>query len=145
MIGETSELTDRVSQTASTLDELLDIMAMTAKTIRHRSTFTAVHPDIPATSKYEKNDGRPVEANVEELASDLVQKAKQLEFLIDNLPEPDLNKDYASLLKGHDEELKAVNVEYTKAMETATALHARIQRTIEESLNARHEMEMNRP
>jgi hypothetical protein len=96
------------------------------------------------------------------LANDLVQKAKQLEFLIDNLPEPDLNKDYASLLKGHDEELKLVNVDYTKAMEIASesassshsralliylsaALHARIQRTIEESLNARHEMEMNRP
>ncbi|TFK33189.1 hypothetical protein BDQ12DRAFT_727993 [Crucibulum laeve] len=57
-----------------------------------RSNFLQVSPEVPVTKQRnaEKYDTPEVfEENKKELATDLVVKAKQIEYLINSLPEPE--------------------------------------------------------
>lgn len=57
-----------------------------------RSNFKQVSPEVPVTKQRnaEKYDAPEVfEANKKELVGDLIVKAKQIDYLINSLPEPE--------------------------------------------------------
>lgn len=72
--------------------QILVIMANTIAYLTTRSNFVQVSPEVPITKQRnsEKYDSPEVfEANKKELVTDLIVKAKQIDYLINSLPEPE--------------------------------------------------------
>ncbi|KAJ7617634.1 hypothetical protein DFH06DRAFT_100802 [Mycena polygramma] len=65
-------------------------------------------------------------ANKKELVTDLIVKAKQVEYLIKSLPEPEPEEEQAKRLQILDEEMTVVNEEYVAAVARAKDLHGQI-------------------
>ncbi|KAG5650719.1 hypothetical protein H0H81_011266 [Sphagnurus paluster] len=94
-----------------------------------RSNFLQVSPEIPITKSrnVEKYDPPDVfEANKKELVADLMVKAKQVEYLIQSLPEPEPEEVQAKRLAELEEEMQVVNAEYIRAVHRAKDLHAQV-------------------
>ncbi|EEB98451.1 hypothetical protein MPER_02034, partial [Moniliophthora perniciosa FA553] len=72
--------------------------------------------------------------NKQELIADLVVKAKQVEYLIDSLPEPEPEEDQAKRLQALEEEMNVANDEYMKAVARMKALHAQISSMLRQML-----------
>ncbi|KAL7285891.1 hypothetical protein ACG7TL_001002 [Trametes sanguinea] len=94
-----------------------------------RANFVQVSPDIPITKsrnpdKYDPPD--VFEANKKELVTDLIVKAKQVEYLIQSLPEPDPEEKQVERLQALEEEMSQANAEYIEAVNRAKNLHAQI-------------------
>jgi len=76
-------------------------MANTIAYLTTRSNFLQVSPDVPITKQrnLEKYDSPEVfEANKRELVADLIVKAKQIDYLIDSLPEPEPEEAQVSIV-----------------------------------------------
>ncbi|KAK7040354.1 hypothetical protein VNI00_009824 [Paramarasmius palmivorus] len=73
-------------------------------------------------------------ANKQELVADLVVKAKQVEYLIDSLPEPEPEEDQAKRLHSLEVEMNAANEEYMKAVARMKALHAEVKSMLRQML-----------
>jgi len=76
-------------------------MANTIAYLTTRSNFLQVSPDVPVTKQrnLEKYDSPEVfEANKRELVTDLIVKAKQIDYLIDSLPEPEPEEAQVSIV-----------------------------------------------
>jgi len=58
--------------------------------------------------------------------TDLIVKAKQVEYLIKSLPEPEPEEEQAKRLKILDEEMTVVNEEYMQAVARSQDLDAQI-------------------
>jgi len=94
-----------------------------------RANFLQVSPEIPITKQRnpEKVDPPDVfEANKKELATDLIVKAKQVEYLIQSLPEPEAEEDQAKRLETLEREMGQANDDYLQAVNRAKALHGQI-------------------
>jgi len=65
-------------------------------------------------------------ANKKELATDLIVKAKQVEYLIQSLPEPEAEEGQANRLETLEHEMGQANHEYLQAVNRAKALHGQI-------------------
>jgi len=75
-------------------------MANTIAYLTTRSNFLQVSPDVPITKQRnpEKYDSPEVfEANKRELVTDLIVKAKQIDYLINSLPEPESEQAQVSI------------------------------------------------
>ncbi|KAG5640596.1 hypothetical protein DXG03_007993, partial [Asterophora parasitica] len=105
-----------------------------------RSNFLQVSPDVPITKQRnpEKFDEPDVfegaflplvqaqhatdqhgSANKKELVADLIIKAKQVEYLINSLPEPEPEEEQAKRLAALEEEMQVANAEYIRAVHRA--------------------------
>ncbi|KAJ7477991.1 hypothetical protein B0H11DRAFT_2028978 [Mycena galericulata] len=128
MLQELSNM-DRITQLQDEIQQLLTIMSSTIAYLTSRANFVQVSADIPITKERnpEKYDPPDVfEANKKELVNDLVVKAKQVEYLIKALPEPEPEEDQAKRLQTLDNEMTVVNDEYIQAVARSRDLHAQI-------------------
>lgn len=124
---------DRITQLQDEIQQILVIMANTIAYLTTRSNFLQVSPDVPVTKQrnLEKYDSPEVfEANKRELVTDLIVKAKQIDYLIDSLPEPEPEEAQAKRLEVLEEEMKQANEEYTKAVNRAKDLHSQISQVL---------------
>ncbi|KAJ7500882.1 hypothetical protein B0H11DRAFT_1994787 [Mycena galericulata] len=128
MLQELSNM-DRITQLQDEIQQLLTIMSSTIAYLTSRANFVQVSADVPITKERnpEKYDPPDVfEANKKELVNDLVVKAKQVEYLIKALPEPEPEEDQAKRLQSLDDEMTVVNDEYIQAVARSRDLHAQI-------------------
>ncbi|CDO71723.1 hypothetical protein BN946_scf184920.g7 [Trametes cinnabarina] len=97
-----------------------------------RANFVQVSQEIPITKSRapEKYDPPDVfeghTPNKKELVTDLIVKAKQVEYLIQSLPEPDPEEKQVERLQALEEEMSQANAEYMQAVNRAKNLHAQI-------------------
>ncbi|ESK91295.1 hypothetical protein Moror_2840 [Moniliophthora roreri MCA 2997] len=136
MLQELSKM-DRITQLQDEIQNLLRIMSSSIAYLTTRTNFLQVSPDIPVTKQRnpEKYDLPEVfEANKQELVADLVVKAKQVEYLIDSLPEPESEEDQAKRLQALEEEMNVANEEYMKAVARMKALHIQVSSMLRQML-----------
>ncbi|KAK1227421.1 hypothetical protein PQX77_009568 [Marasmius sp. AFHP31] len=113
-------------------------MASSIQYLTSRSNFVQVSPDIPITKQRnpEKYDTpETFEANKQELVADLIVKAKQVEFLINSLPEPEQEEVQAQRLQALEKEMQEANEEYVKAVKRTKSLHAQVNELLRLMLN----------
>ncbi|KAK7007765.1 mediator of RNA polymerase II transcription subunit 21 [Favolaschia claudopus] len=129
MLQELSHM-DRITQLQDEIQQLLTIMANTVGYLTSRANFVQLTgSEIPITKQRnpEKYDEPDVfEANKKELVTDLIVKAKQVEYLIQSLPEPEPEAEQEKRLKALDEEMTLANEEYIQAVARSKDLHAQI-------------------
>ncbi|KAF8957041.1 hypothetical protein BDZ97DRAFT_1670522 [Flammula alnicola] len=145
MLQELSHM-DRITQLQDEIQQLLMIMSNTIAYLTSRSNFVQVSPEVPITKQRnpEKFDPPDVfEANQKELVTDLIVKAKQIEYLINSLPEPEpeeeqvcyaqnmntisqLKSCQAKRLLELEDEMQVANAEYIRAVHRAKDLHSQI-------------------
>ncbi|KAK7040441.1 mediator of RNA polymerase II transcription subunit 21 [Favolaschia claudopus] len=116
MLQELSHM-DRITQLQDEIQQLLTIMANTVGYLTSRANFR--NPE-----KYDEPE--VFEANKKELVTDLIVKAKQVEYLIQSLPEPEPEEEQEKRLKALDEEMTLANEEYIQAVARSKDLHAQI-------------------
>ncbi|KAI0369871.1 hypothetical protein BV20DRAFT_945179 [Pilatotrama ljubarskyi] len=128
MLQELSHM-DRITQLQDEIQQLLTIMSSSIAYLTSRANFVQVSQEIPITKSRnpEKYDPPDVfEANKKELVTDLIVKAKQVEYLIQSLPEPDPEEKQVERLQVLEEEMTQANAEYIQAVSRAKNLHAQI-------------------
>ncbi|KAI3601662.1 hypothetical protein WG66_009036 [Moniliophthora roreri] len=148
MLQELSKM-DRITQLQDEIQNLLRIMSSSIAYLTTRTNFLQVSPDIPVTKQRnpEKYDLPELSfhvaippkdvftiANKQELVADLVVKAKQVEYLIDSLPEPESEEDQAKRLQALEEEMNVANEEYMKAVARMKALHIQVSSMLRQML-----------
>jgi len=124
---------DRITQLQDEIQQLLMIMSNSIAYLTSRSNFVQVSPEVPVTKQRnpEKYDPPDVfEANKKELVADLIVKAKQVEYLINSLPEPEPEEEQAKRLAALEEEMQAVNAEYIQAVDRAKNLHGQVKEAL---------------
>jgi len=120
---------DRITQLQDAIQQLLMIMSNTIAYLTSRSNFAQVSPQIPITKQRNPDKFDPpdvFEANQKELVTDLIVKAKQIEYLINSLPEPEPEEEQAKRLQELEDEMTTANAEYIRAVNRAKDLHAQI-------------------
>ncbi|KAF8638675.1 hypothetical protein AX17_002020 [Amanita inopinata Kibby_2008] len=128
MLEELSHM-DRITQLQDEIQQLLTIMSNSIAYLTSRANFLQVSPEIPVTKQrnLEKYDAPDVfEANKKELVGDLIVKAKQVEYLINSLPEPEAEEEQVKRLQGLEDEMTRANEEYIQAVNRAKDLHSQI-------------------
>ncbi|KAK7007782.1 hypothetical protein R3P38DRAFT_3324949 [Favolaschia claudopus] len=133
MLQELSHM-DRITQLQDEIQQLLTIMANTVGYLTSRANFVQLTgSEIPITKQRnpEKYDEPEVfEANKKELVTDLIVKAKQVEYLIQSLPEPEPEEEQETRLKALDEEMTLANEEYIQAVARSRPARPNIQRLV---------------
>ncbi|KAJ6541068.1 hypothetical protein DFH09DRAFT_1263263 [Mycena vulgaris] len=128
MLQELSHM-DRITQLQDEIQQFLTIMSSTIAYLTSRANFVQVSADVPITKERnpDKYDTPEVfEANKKELVADLIVKAKQVEYLIKSLPEPEPEAEQAIRLQTLDDEMTIANEEYIQAVARSRDLHAQI-------------------
>lgn len=127
---------DRLSQTQNAVDDLLHIMFTTLTYLNKKAGFKQVAPNLPVNQISEDFDDpatfegectspriplklKILVANRRELVTDLLKKAKQLEYLISVLPSPPEQDTYEADFAQLDQELKEANAEFKETLSTA--------------------------
>ncbi|EJF58844.1 hypothetical protein BD309DRAFT_916206 [Dichomitus squalens] len=146
MLQELSHM-DRITQLQDEIQQLLTIMSSTIAYLTSRANFIQISAEVPVTKsrnpdKYDQSD--VFEANKRELVTDLIVKAKQIDYLIQSLPEPDPEEKQVCFfrfrpvswrpficrkverLQALEEEMAQANAEYVQAVNRAKSLHAQI-------------------
>ncbi|KZP32819.1 hypothetical protein FIBSPDRAFT_773983 [Athelia psychrophila] len=94
MIQELSHM-DRITQLQDEIQQLLTIMSSSIAYLTSRANFVQVSEEVPITKQRNPDKFDPPDvfegkfANKKELVTDLAVKAKQVEYLIQSLPEPE--------------------------------------------------------
>ncbi|KAG7094620.1 hypothetical protein E1B28_005443 [Marasmius oreades] len=104
---------DRVTQFQDAIQQLLLIMSSSIGYLSTRQTST----EIPVTKRRssDKYDSiEDFEENKREVVTDLIVKAKQLEFLISSFPEAELEEEQARRLEMLEDEAQKTNEEYVQ-------------------------------
>ncbi|KZT24359.1 hypothetical protein NEOLEDRAFT_1135167 [Neolentinus lepideus HHB14362 ss-1] len=128
MLQELSHM-DRITQLQDEIQHLLTIMSSTIAYLTTRVNFMQVSEDVPVTKQRnpDKYDAPEVlEANKKELVNDFIVKAKQIEYLIESLPEPEPEEEQAKRLQLLEDQMTQANAEYIRAVERAKDLHRQI-------------------
>ncbi|KAJ7100861.1 hypothetical protein B0H15DRAFT_919960 [Mycena belliarum] len=128
MLQELSHM-DRITQLQDEIQQLLAIMSSTIAYLTSRANFVQVSADVPITKQRnpEKYDTPEVfEANKKELVADLIVKAKQVEYLIQSLPEPEPEEEQAKRLQALNDEMTVANEEYIQAVARSKELHTQV-------------------
>ncbi|GAA5911206.1 hypothetical protein JCM8208_005759 [Rhodotorula glutinis] len=137
---------DRLTQTQNSIDGLVRIMYSSLSYLSRKANFRQINPNFPVTQSIPGADPDDVfEANRKELVSDFLRKAKQLEYLIDALPESapaptaaaegtqDDDDDFRRL----EDEMQQVNHDYLEALGQAESLHTQLQTSLHGVLESR--------
>ncbi|KAJ7718765.1 hypothetical protein DFH07DRAFT_859910 [Mycena maculata] len=103
MLQELSHM-DRITQLPDGTQQLLTIMSRTITYLARQ-----FHP-----------------MNKKELVTDVIVKAKQVEYLIKSLPEPEREEEQAKRLRALDEEMTVANDAYIQAVARSKDLHVQI-------------------
>ncbi|KAJ7164358.1 hypothetical protein C8R46DRAFT_1177029 [Mycena filopes] len=120
---------DRITQLQNEIQQLLTIMASTIAYLTSRTDFVQISEEIPVTKQRnpDKYDTPEVfEANKKELVADLIVKAKQVEYLIQSLPDREPEEEQAKRLQSLDDEMTTVNEEYMHAIARSKDLHSKV-------------------
>ncbi|KAJ7149616.1 hypothetical protein C8R46DRAFT_1309494 [Mycena filopes] len=120
---------DRITQLQDEIQQLLTIMFSAIAYLTSRANFVQISEEIPITKERnaDKFDEPEVfEANKKELIADLILKAKQVEYLIESLPEPEREEDQVCKTAARSDEMTAVNDEYVEAVARSKDLHSQI-------------------
>jgi len=120
---------DRITQLQDEIQQLLVIMSNTIAYLTTRSNFMQVSPEVPITKQRnaDKYDTPEVfEANKQELVTDLIVKAKQIDYLVNSLPAPEPEEAQAKRLEALEDEMKSANEEYAQAVGRAKDLHSQV-------------------
>ncbi|KAF5345120.1 hypothetical protein D9757_013867 [Collybiopsis confluens] len=128
MLQELSHM-DRITQLQDEIQQLLTIMSTSILYLTSRSNFKQVSEHIPVTKQrnVEKYDEETVfEESKKELVVDLVRKAKQVEYLVNSLPDPEGEEEQALRLQQLEQEMQVANVEYARAVVRLKSLHAQV-------------------
>ncbi|KAJ7273418.1 hypothetical protein C8J57DRAFT_1063864 [Mycena rebaudengoi] len=110
---------DRITQLQDEIQQVLVIITSTIAYLTSRATFVELSSEVPVTKQRDptKYDTQYVfDASKKELASDLIMKAKQLEYLIMCLPQPEPEEEQARRLQALDGEMTIANEDYSYAM-----------------------------
>ncbi|KAF7767919.1 hypothetical protein Agabi119p4_7162 [Agaricus bisporus var. burnettii] len=137
MLQELSHM-DRITQLQDEIQQILVIMSNTIGYLTTKSNFVQVSPEVPITKQRnpEKYDESEVfEANKRELVMDLMVKAKQIDYLINSLPEPEPEEAQAKRLEVLEEEMQIANEEYVKAVNRARNLHSQVSEVLKVMLS----------
>ncbi|KAI0665823.1 hypothetical protein C8Q78DRAFT_1083676 [Trametes maxima] len=137
MLQELSHM-DRITHLQDDLDEIQQVRALLPlapvptltlapavlvwQLLTSRANFVQVNHEIPIT----KARRDVFAANKKELVTDLMVKAKQAEYLIQSLPEPDPEEKQVERLQALEEEMEQANAEYVQAVNRAKSLHGKI-------------------
>jgi len=124
---------DRITQLHDAIDSLLTIMSTSITYLVTRTSFKQVNPNIPITKTRpaDREDvGEVFEANQREMVNDLVTKAKQIEYLIQSLPPPELEEVQATRYAQLEAEMQIANKDYREALSRARSLHAQVSSTL---------------
>lgn len=138
MLQELSQM-DRITQLQDEIQKILVIMSSSIEYLTTRNTFKQVADNIPVaadprpTSRYDPPD--VFAAHQKELVNDLVVKAKQIELLIDSLPEPEAEEVQAKRLQMLENEMSMANEEYIMAVSRAKDLHLQISEVLRAMLD----------
>ncbi|KAF7969743.1 hypothetical protein HWV62_28507 [Athelia sp. TMB] len=128
MLQELSHM-DRITQLQDEIQQLLTIMSSSIAYLTSRANFVQVSPEVPITKQRNPDKFDPpdvFEANKKELVTDLVVKAKQVEYLIQSLPEPEAEEVQAKRLQALETEMTEANAEYIQAVNRAKDLHRQV-------------------
>ncbi|KAK0244964.1 hypothetical protein ARMGADRAFT_1048143 [Armillaria gallica] len=120
---------DRITQLQDEIQQLLTIMSNSIAYLTTRANFLQVSSQVPVTKSRnpEKYDAEEVfEANKKELVTDLMAKAKQVEYLIQSLPQPEEEEEQAKRLQQLEEEMTVANTEYIAALKRTKNLHSQV-------------------
>lgn len=118
---------DRITQLQDEIQQLLNIMAKSITYLTTRCNFVQISPEIPVTKKKKNFDPPDVFAqNTAELATDLVKKAKQIEYIIQSLPDPEAEEVQVKRLETLEAEVTQANEEYARAVKRAKNLHGQV-------------------
>ncbi|KAI0735808.1 hypothetical protein C8Q76DRAFT_766084 [Earliella scabrosa] len=137
MLQELSHM-DRITQLQDEIQQLLTIMSSSIDYLTSRTNFIQVSQEIPITKsrnaeKYDQPD--VFAANQKELVTDLIVKAKQVEYLIQSLPDPDPEENQVERLQALEEEMAQANAEYIQAVNRAKSLHSQISELLRHMLD----------
>ncbi|SJL18532.1 uncharacterized protein ARMOST_22125 [Armillaria ostoyae] len=105
------------------------------------SNFLQVNPAVPVTKSRnpEKYDLAEVfEGNKRELVVDLIVKVKQIEYLIQSLPEPEAEEQQAKRLQRLQEEMNVADAEYAGALKRTKSLHTQVSEALKTMLSDNH-------
>ncbi|GAA5974882.1 hypothetical protein JCM11641_008410 [Rhodosporidiobolus odoratus] len=144
---------DRLTQTQNTIDDLIRIASSTLYYLSHKSSFKPLNPNFPVTQAIPgAEDPHTFADNQKELVDDFLRKAKQLEFLIEALPD-DSTQAAATLKDGGvvaqseetddaefeelEKEMKRVNDEYEGVLGEAEQLHRQLEESLQGVLRGR--------
>jgi len=129
---------DRITQLQDEIQKLLTIMSSSIAYLTAKANFVQVSQEVPITKQRNPDKVDPpdvFEANKKELITDLMVKAKQVEYLINSLPEPEPEEEQARRLAGLEEEMTKANEDYLRAVERAKNLHQRISEVLRSMLD----------
>ncbi|KAJ8496005.1 hypothetical protein ONZ45_g12629 [Pleurotus djamor] len=138
MLQELSSM-DRITQLQDEIQQILTIMSRSILYLTTKADFKQVSPEVPVTKQRAAGkadapdvfeDASPLLANKKELVTDLIVKAKQIEYLINSLPEPEPEEEQAKRLSALEQEMTLVNSEYSQAVHRARELHRQISITL---------------
>ncbi|TDL22312.1 hypothetical protein BD410DRAFT_722957 [Rickenella mellea] len=138
MLQELSHM-DRITQLQNEIEQLMTIMSSSIAYLCSRTNFQQVSDAIPITKQRnpEKVDPPEVfEANKAELVSDLITKAKQVEYLIQSLPVPEPEEEQAKRLQVLEIEMNQANDEYIAAVQRAKDLHSQVSEVLKAMLSS---------
>ncbi|KAI0700454.1 hypothetical protein BC835DRAFT_1266237 [Cytidiella melzeri] len=137
MLQELSHM-DRITQLQDEIQQLLTIMSNSIAYLTSKADFMQVSPEVPITKQRNPDKVDPpdvFEENKKELVQDLMVKAKQVEYLINALPVPELEETQALRLQSLEEQMTQANTEYVRAVNRARRLHHRITEVLRHMLN----------
>ncbi|GJE98020.1 Mediator of RNA polymerase II transcription subunit 21 [Phanerochaete sordida] len=129
---------DRITQLQDEIQQLLTIMSSSIAYLTAKANFVQVSEEVPITKSRnaEKVDPPDVfEENKKELVNDLLVKAKQVEYLINSLPEPESEEAQAMRLQDLEHQMSAANEDYLRAVNRAKDLHRRISEVLRNMLD----------
>ncbi|KAJ7214169.1 hypothetical protein B0H12DRAFT_1205734 [Mycena haematopus] len=113
MLRELSHM-DRITQLQDEIQQLLTIISSSIAYLTSRAKLRA-------------GQRRP---NKKELVTDLIVKAKQVEYLITSLPQREPEEEQATRLQILDDQMTVVNEEFLQAVVRSKDLHAQITDTL---------------
>lgn len=128
MLDELTHM-DRITQLQEGIEQLLTIMSSSITYLTKKSTFKQISEQVPVTRARpaDKVDSPEVFENTkQELVSELIHKAKQIEMLISSLPVPEPENEHVARLAQLQNELALANEEYRAAVNRARDLHRQI-------------------
>ncbi|KAF7339131.1 Mediator of RNA polymerase II transcription subunit 21 [Mycena venus] len=117
MLQELSHM-DRITQLQDDI-QLVTIMSSTIAYLTSRANFVQVQRRDTDHEAAQSREVRYAGANKKELVTDLIVKAKQVEYLIKSLPEPEPEKQIL-------DEMTVANEEYIQAVAPSKYMHAQI-------------------
>ncbi|EJD55029.1 hypothetical protein AURDEDRAFT_50088 [Auricularia subglabra TFB-10046 SS5] len=121
MLDELSHM-DRITQLQDGIEQLLTIMSRSIEYLHTRTNFKQVSAAIPISKQRNPDKVHApdvFQANRTELVTDLVRKAKQVDYLIGVLPVPESEEAQAERLEQMEKELQEANEEYRQAVARA--------------------------